>query len=84
MKINPQVGLNHPAYVAHIKRGFSSLLHTEAIAISEAFLAGANGYVLKQSAAEELRVAIESVLANKRFLSQKIAPEVREALEHDG
>lgn len=56
---------------------------TEAIAISEAFRAGASGYVLKQSAAEELRVAIESVLANKRFLSQKIAPEVREALEHE-
>ena len=56
---------------------------TEAISISEAFRAGASGYVLKQSAAEELRLAIETVLANKRFLSQKIAPEVREALEHD-
>jgi DNA-binding NarL/FixJ family response regulator len=56
---------------------------TEAIAISEAFQAGANGYVLKQSASEELRQAIETVLANKRFLSQKIAPEVREALEHE-
>src|SRR6185312_4590139 len=56
---------------------------TEAIAISEAFRAGANGYVLKQSAAEELLVAIESVLANKRFLSQKIVPEVRETLEHE-
>lgn len=56
---------------------------TEAISISEAFRAGASGYVLKQSAAEELRLAIETVLANKRFLSQKITPEVREALEHD-
>ncbi len=56
---------------------------TEAIAISEAFRAGASGYVLKQSAGEELRVAIETVLANKRFLSEKIAPEVREALEHE-
>jgi DNA-binding NarL/FixJ family response regulator len=56
---------------------------TEAIAISEAFQAGASGYVLKQSASEELRLAIETVLANKRFLSQKIAPEVREALEHE-
>jgi DNA-binding NarL/FixJ family response regulator len=56
---------------------------TEAISISEAFRVGANGYVLKQSAAEELRLAIETVLANKRFLSQKIPPEVREALEHD-
>jgi DNA-binding NarL/FixJ family response regulator len=56
---------------------------TEAISISEAFEAGASGYVLKQSAFEELCLAIESVLANKRFLSQKIAPEVREALEHE-
>ena len=56
---------------------------TEAISISEAFRVGASGYVLKQSAAEELRLAIETVLANKRFLSQKIDPEVREALEHE-
>jgi DNA-binding NarL/FixJ family response regulator len=56
---------------------------TEAISISEAFRAGASGYALKQSAAEELRLAIETVLANKRFLSRKIAPEVREALEHE-
>jgi DNA-binding NarL/FixJ family response regulator len=56
---------------------------TEAIAISEGFRAGASGYVLKQSASEELRRAIETVFANKRFLSEKIAPDVREALEHE-
>lgn len=56
---------------------------TEAISISEAFKAGASGYVLKQSASEELRQAINSVLANKRFLSRQITPEVREALEHE-
>src|SRR3569832_2145621 len=56
---------------------------TEAISISEAFKAGANGYVLKQSASQELRLAIEAVLANKRFLSEKIPPEIREALEHE-
>ena len=56
---------------------------TEAISISEAFKAGANGYVLKQSASEELRQAIETVLANKRFLSRMIAAEVRESLEHE-
>jgi len=55
----------------------------EAISISEAFRAGASGYVLKQSAADELRLAIETVLANKRFLSEKISTEVREALEHE-
>ena len=37
--------------------------------------------MLKQSASEELRQAIETVLDNKRFLSQKIALEIREALE---
>jgi DNA-binding NarL/FixJ family response regulator len=56
---------------------------TEAVSISEAFRAGASGYVLKQSAAEDLRQAIETVLSNKRFLSQMIAPEVRESLEHE-
>jgi DNA-binding NarL/FixJ family response regulator len=56
---------------------------TEAVSISEAFRAGANGYVVKQSASEELRQAIETVLANKRFLSRMIAPEVRESLEHE-
>ena len=56
---------------------------TEATSISEAFRSGANGYVLKQSAFEELRLAIETVLANKRYLSQKIPSAVREALEHD-
>ena len=56
---------------------------TEAISVSEGLRAGASGYVLKQSASEELRLAIETVLANKRFLSEKLAPEVREALEHE-
>jgi len=56
---------------------------TEPISISEAFKAGASGYVLKQSASQELRQAIDSVLANKRFLSRQITPEVREALEHE-
>lgn len=56
---------------------------TEAISISEAFRSGASGYVLKQSASDELRAAIDSVLANKRFLSTKIDPEVREAMEHE-
>lgn len=56
---------------------------TEATSVSEAFRAGANGYVLKQSAAEELRAAIKTVHANKRYLSEKIPSEVREALEHE-
>ena len=56
---------------------------TESIFIREAFRAGASGYVLKQSASEELRGAIDSVLANERFLSMKIDPEVREVVEHE-
>jgi DNA-binding NarL/FixJ family response regulator len=56
---------------------------TEATSISEAFRSGANGYVLKQSVSEELHEAIHAVLASKRFLSQKIALEVRESLEHE-
>jgi DNA-binding NarL/FixJ family response regulator len=56
---------------------------TEAISISEAFRAGASGYVLKQSASEELHAAIESVSANKRFLSKNIDAEVRESVEHE-
>ncbi len=55
---------------------------TEAISVSEAFKAGASGYVLKHSASDELREAIESVMLNKRFVSRKIDSEVREALEH--
>lgn len=56
---------------------------TEAISISEAFRAGASGYVLKQSASDELNLAIENVLANKRFVSKEVDPDVREAVEHD-
>jgi DNA-binding NarL/FixJ family response regulator len=56
---------------------------TEATSVSEAFRSGAHGYVLKQSASEELRLAITTVQANKRFVSHKIPDEVRESLEHD-
>jgi DNA-binding NarL/FixJ family response regulator len=56
---------------------------TEAISISEAFRAGASGYVLKQSASDELRMAIDTVLAHKRFLSATIEPQVRETVEHE-
>ena len=56
---------------------------TEAISVSEAFRSGANGYVLKQSAGEELHLAIQTVLANKRFLSKNISMEVRETFEDE-
>jgi DNA-binding NarL/FixJ family response regulator len=56
---------------------------TEAVSISEAFRAGANGYVLKQSASEDLHAAIESVLADKRFLSKNIEAEVQETVQDE-
>jgi DNA-binding NarL/FixJ family response regulator len=57
---------------------------TEAISVSEALRAGASGYVLKQSASEELLEAIESVLVDKRFLSKQIDAEVRDAFNTNG
>lgn len=54
----------------------------EAISVSEAFKAGASGYVLKQSAPDELYEAIESVMMNKNFVSRQIHAEVRESVEH--
>jgi DNA-binding NarL/FixJ family response regulator len=56
---------------------------TEPISISEAFRAGASGYVLKQSASEDLRAAIDSALVNKRFLSPKIETEIQETVQDD-
>lgn len=55
---------------------------TEAVSISEAFRAGASGYVLKQSASEDLYAAIKSVLANKRFFSKNIEAEVQETVQN--
>jgi DNA-binding NarL/FixJ family response regulator len=56
---------------------------TEAVSISEAFRAGASGYVLKQAASEELRAAIACVLTEKRFLSTKIQADVQEAVQDE-
>jgi DNA-binding NarL/FixJ family response regulator len=40
---------------------------------AEAFALGASGYLLKSSTATELRQAIRSVLAGRRYLSQRLA-----------
>lgn len=64
----------------HVKIVFLTML-AEAIAVSEGFRSGASGYVLKQSASDELYAAVQSVLANRRFLSSGIDPQVREAIE---
>lgn len=63
-----------------VKIVFLTML-AEAIAVSEGFRSGASGYVLKQSASDELYAAVQSVLANRRFLSSGINAEVREAIE---
>lgn len=54
---------------------------TEAIAVSEGFRAGAMGYILKQDASDELHAAVQTVMANRRFVSSKLDMEVREAME---
>lgn len=50
--------------------------------ISEAFRAGAKGYVLKQSIASDLVQAVRTVLRHERYLSPGIMGEVREAVEY--
>lgn len=56
----------------------------EPVYVSEAFRTGALGYVLKQSAASELVSAIRTVMANRRYVSSLLAPEVRDAVETQG
>lgn len=56
----------------------------EPVYISAAFRIGALGYVPKQSAASELVAAIRTVMANRRYLSPLLAPEVRDAVETQG
>lgn len=65
-----------------IKVIFVTML-TDTISISEAFRAGASGYVLKQAVSDELYAAIDGVMAGKRFLSKNIDTEVRESLEYE-
>src|ERR1043166_575609 len=48
-------------------------MHSTAEHILRAFQAGAQGYVLKESAGREVVAAVRSVHAGKRYLSQKIA-----------
>ncbi len=48
-------------------------VHADVSYITEAFRAGASGYVLKQSAAEELRSAIKAVHEGRTYLTPLIA-----------
>lgn len=51
-------------------------MHTDEKYVSEMLVAGANGYVLKDSAGEELLRAIEAVRRGDSFLSPRIATSV--------
>jgi DNA-binding NarL/FixJ family response regulator len=50
--------------------------------VSEAFRAGAKGYVLKQSITSDLIKAMRAVLRNEQYLSPGIMGEVRESVEY--
>jgi DNA-binding NarL/FixJ family response regulator len=58
-------------------------MHARADYIRQAFLAGASGYVLKESAGQELLDAVRSVHAGKRFLSAKIPARALQEYEDD-
>jgi DNA-binding NarL/FixJ family response regulator len=51
--------------------------------IRQAFLAGANGYVLKECAGQELVDAVRAVHAGKRYLSAKIPAQALHEYEGD-
>jgi len=55
-------------------------MHPEADLALEAFRAGASGYVLKSSAAKELRTAIQETLQGRTYVTPRIAKEVLEGL----
>lgn len=55
-------------------------MHTEPTFIMKAFKVGAAGYVLKHNAASELVEAINRVVKNGHYLSQKIPQEIRETV----
>jgi DNA-binding NarL/FixJ family response regulator len=55
-------------------------MHLEADLATEAFRAGASGYVLKSSAAKELVTAIRETLQGRTYVTPRIAKEVLEGL----
>ena len=50
-------------------------MHADTRLLTEAFRAGASGYVLKQSAGDELIHAIQQVIAGKRYISPQLSSE---------
>ena len=59
-------------------------MSTEADLAAEAFRRGASGYVLKQSAAEELRLAVRKVVQGASYLSPLVARETVTFLINQG
>jgi DNA-binding NarL/FixJ family response regulator len=55
---------------------------SEPFYVSEGFKKGANGYVLKQSASDELLTAIRAVMSDHRYVSAEVDSDVRETIEH--
>jgi len=55
---------------------------SEPFYVSEGFKKGANGYVLKQSASDELLTAIRAVMSDHRYVSAEVDADVRETIEH--
>jgi DNA-binding NarL/FixJ family response regulator len=51
-------------------------MHTDSYFIKEAFRAGASGYLLKQSAGDELIMAINQVLLGRAYITPLIAKDV--------
>ena len=59
-------------------------VHADVSYITEAFRAGAAGYVLKQSAAEELRLAIKAVHEGRTYLTPLITKDFLNDILHTG
>ncbi len=53
-------------------------IHSEESYIYQSLEAGADGYLVKDTAADELLIAIESVLGGKTYLGQNFSPKVLE------
>ncbi len=57
-------------------------MHPDVIYAARAFEAGANGYVLKHSASDELVTAITSVLRGQTYVTPMIAGELMDSYRH--
>ena len=58
-------------------------MHPDVIYAARAFEAGANGYVLKHSASDELVTAITSVLRGQTYVTPMIAGELMDSYRYD-